>query len=96
MCPLSVRRWAAGNNGLSPAEFCGSSSMLGNENFSFHFTGSNNGINPEFSWIMVYYMLLNSIIREAAAMILKLPNVSHKSPHLHSLCIFFYVYLCFL
>lgn len=39
-----------------------------------------SGIESEFSWITVYYMLLNSIIQEVAAMIIKLPNTSHKVP----------------
>lgn len=69
---------------------------VGTINFAFiSLAQTISGIKSEFSWIMVYYMLLNSIIREVAAMILKLPNVSHKAP-ISILCVFSFTFIfCF-
>lgn len=57
------------------------SKRAGTINFAFiSLAWTISGIEPEFSWIIVYYMLLNSIIQEVAAVIIKLPDISHKAP----------------
>lgn len=54
-----------------------------------------SGIESEFSWIIVYYMLLNSIIQEVAAMMIKTSQHLPQNLHLLSHVFSFQFIICF-